>query len=158
METGYNLLFAFLIVFGAVIFISFMFWILCLNCVKFGTIGIAYNYYTGKVSTQKRLGWHFTSPSVKVSYISLLPMKLIIPSMAKVISYKMVKFNPDGIDEFIKLQGVDFTAYDIENILLGYAFSSRRYTFLDIIEEVVVITEEEAITKENVKLKLKAAV
>jgi len=116
--------------------ILFFYWILCLNHTSVNQIGVAYNSLNGEITVQKTPGWYVTSPFVKVAYISTLPIKVTIPSQAKVIVQKMVKFNPNGVNEFIQLQGFSYGINSsLENIMLGYAFSGNKYTFLDIIQD-----------------------
>lgn len=113
-----------------------LFYIAFLNHVAINEIGVAYNSIGGKVWVQDRPGWYFTAPTVEVAVIPTVPLKITIPSEAKVINTKIVRFNPRGVDEFIRLQGFSyFSNQGIENILMGYAFSGQKYPFMDILQE-----------------------
>jgi hypothetical protein len=122
---------------GVILFLVFLGYLFFLNHVGINEIGVAYNSIGGKVWIQDRPGWYVTSPTVEVATISTLPIKVEIPSQAAVINAKMVKFNPAGIDEFIRLQGFSYYSNQgIQSILLGWAYSGKQMPFLDIIQDV----------------------
>lgn len=121
---------------GVCVALGLAFYCLFLNHVDINEIGVAYNSIGGKVWIQDRPGWYLTSPFVEVATITTLPMKVTIPSEAKVINTKIVRFNPTGIDEFIRMQGFSyFSNQSMENILMGYAFSGEKYSFLEVMQE-----------------------
>lgn len=121
---------------SAVLIGGLAFWGACLNHVAINEIGIAYNSIGGNVYVQGHPGWYLTSPTVEVANIPTIPMKVTIPSEAKVINTKIVRFNPNGVDEFVRLQGFSyFSDQGIENVLMGYAFSGKSYPFLDVLQE-----------------------
>ena len=123
------------------ILIGLIFWIFCLNHVEVNEFGVAYNSYSGNVYVQKRPGWYQSNVFTKVAYISTVPIKVTIPSDAKVIVSKMVKFNINGVNEFIQLQGFSYSMnMNMENILLGYAFSGNKYSFFDVLQETTTET------------------
>lgn len=126
---------AFLGAFASVI-ISLLFWFLCLNHVSVNRVGIAYNSIDGTIVVQMQPGWYVTSPFVRVANISTLPMRVQVPSDARIINQKIVRFRAVGAAEFVKLQGFEWLEErELENILLGYAFSGHNYAFLEILEE-----------------------
>ena len=130
-----------LIVSGSVIFLMFMFYLLFLNHTSINEIGIAYNSSNGEITIQKEPGWYITGPLVRVAYVSTLPTRVEIPSQANVVVAKMVVFKPEGVKEFIRIQGFSYTINtSYKNIMLGYAFSGNDYPFMEIIQET---------TKEN---------
>lgn len=113
-----------------------LFWIMFINHVDINEIGVAYNMRDGKVWIQRHPGFYVTSPLVRVAYLSTLPMKVAIPSDARVINTKIVRFNPKGVDEYIRMQGFKYGMdSEQENILMGYAFSNQRPPFLVIMQE-----------------------
>lgn len=121
---------------GVLILACFIFYCACLNHVGINEVGVAYNSIGGNVWVQAHPGWYLTSPTVEVANITTLPMKVAIPSEAKVINTKIVRFNPHGVDEFIRLQGFSyFSDQGMENILMGYAFSGKSYPFMDVLQE-----------------------
>lgn len=114
----------------------FSFWLLCLNHVGVNQIGITYNSLNGRVAIQENPGWYITSPFVREVNITTLPIRVTIPSSAKVIVTKMVRFRKEGAIDFVNLQGFEYGLNtSIENILLGYAFSGETYSFMEIIQE-----------------------
>ena len=119
-----------------VIVMPFLFWLLCLNHTGVNQVGIAYNSLNGKINVQEHPGWYLTSPFVKVVKLSTLPLRLEIPSAAKIINMRIVRFKPEGAEEFVKLQGFSwYLGSELENIMLGYAFSGKSYPFLEIMQQ-----------------------
>lgn len=113
-----------------------MFWCGFLNHVSVNEIGVAYNSIDGSIIIQDKPGWYFTPPTVQVGYQSTLPMRVTIQSDANLINTRLVRFVPEGIDEFIKLQGFSMLMKNKQaNVMLGYAFSGRKYSFMEILED-----------------------
>lgn len=133
-----------LVVFG--IIAGAICYITCLNHVAINEVGVAYNSMDGSITIQSNSGWYVTSPMVKVVTFSTLPIVVHIPSEAKVINTKIVRLNLQGLPQFIRLQGFSYTmGQNMENILMGYAFSGKQYPFLDILQEAgseVVVTNK----------------
>lgn len=125
-----------LITLGSLLALVLGSWLLCLNHVDINEIGVAYSSVSGKVWIQRTPGWYITSPLVRVAYLSTLPKKVAIPSDARVINTKIVRFDPRGVDEYIRMQGFEWGMDSSqENILMGYAFSNQRPPFLVIMQE-----------------------
>jgi len=111
-----------------------LFYLLCLNHVSINHVGIAYNSRDGTVEAQHP-GWHLTSPFVQVMSPSVLPFIVKIPSKARLVNQRLVKFNPDGAVDFVKEQGFEWlNDQEFESVMLGYAYSGKKFPFLDIIE------------------------
>lgn len=121
---------------SSIFLILFLTWLFCLNHVTFNQIGVAYNSLNGNITIQKQPGWYVTSPFVRVSHLSLFPIRVTIPSAAKLINSKLVRLNVDKIEEFVRFQGFSWElSSSQENIFLGYAFSAQKFSFLEILEE-----------------------
>lgn len=121
---------------GSLFLLAFFFYIFCLNHVGVNEIGVAYNSVDGDVSVQEDSGWYYTSPMVSVCSISVAPMRVQIPSTARVINSKIIRFKKEGAIEFIRLQGHHYMMdNELNNILLGYAYSGTTYPFLEVIQE-----------------------
>ncbi len=120
-----------------VLFLAFLlfFYFPFLNHTSVNQIGVCYDSGNGKIWTQDKPGWYVTNPLVRVSYITTLPVRVTVTSEARVIVSKMVRFKPEGLDEFNRLQGFSYFQ-NLENIFLGYAFSGNTYAFLEVIQEV----------------------
>jgi hypothetical protein len=115
---------------------SLLYFIFCLNHVGVTDIGVAYNSLDGTVTVQGHPGWYRTSPFVRVAHLSLLPMRVTIPSSATIINSKIVRFKPEGAQDFIKRQGFSWElSTQQENIMLGYAYSGQSFPFLEIVEQ-----------------------
>ncbi len=128
--------FTVLIVFAILMLVAFGFYFLCLNHVDVNELGIAYNSLNGQVTPQKDPGWYVTHPMIKVTYVNLLPQVVHIPSDAKVINTKIVRFKPEGLKQFIELHGFGYSlGQNMNSRLLGYAFSGQEWPFLEICQE-----------------------
>lgn len=120
-----------------------LFWLFCLNHVGVTDIGVSYNSLSGELKVQPHPGWYFTSPFVRVAHLDTLPVRVTIPSEARVINQRIVRFKAEGALEFIKLQGFSLNLSTAqENIMMGYAFSGKTYPFLEILEEPEWQTEK----------------
>lgn len=121
---------------GITLVLGFLFYTCCLNHVAVTNIGVSYNSLDGEIKLQPHPGWYVTSPFVRVAHLSTLPMQVVIPSKARIINRKLVRLRPEGAVDFVKLQGFDLQLLsEQENIMLGYAFSGQKYTFLEILED-----------------------
>lgn len=129
----------------------FMFYLLCLNHLPPQEIGITYNSLNGDITIQDRPGWHLTSPFVSVSTIETRPFQVCLNAGARVLNCKLIRFNPTGAKEFVRLQGFHYwnttiggcnrggsecSLNDFGRIMLGYAYSDQSYPFLEILEEI----------------------
>lgn len=113
----------------------FGFWLHCVNHVHMNEIGVTYDMISGDLARQDQPGFYVTSPFVEVSYLSMLPFKVTIPSNAKVINTKIVQFNLDGLDEYLRIQGWGYNLdQNMDNAFLGYAFSGQSFPFLTIVQ------------------------
>ncbi len=123
------------IVIGGLLVLAFFFvYLPFMNHTSVNQIGVCYDSGTGKIWNQDVPGWYWTNPLVRVAYIPTLPLRVTVTSEARVIVSKMVRFKPAGLDEFIRLQGFSYYT-NIENIFLGYAYSGKEYSFLEVIQE-----------------------
>ena len=115
----------------------FLFWLSALNHLSVNHIGVAYDAFNGDVTMQEEPGWYITHPFTLVTYVSTLPKRVEIQSNANVIVARMVRFDPAGLSTYIRLQGWGYNMdSDLENILLGYAFSGGKYPFMVVLQEV----------------------
>jgi hypothetical protein len=124
------------IAFVVVSLLALTFYLAAMNHVGINEVGVAYNSVGGRVWIQDHPGWYLTAPTVEVAVLTTLPLTVTIPSEAKVINTKIVRFKPEGVDEFIRLQGFSYYSdQSLQNILMGYAFSGKQYPFLEIMQE-----------------------
>ena len=134
-----------------VLTIGLLFFLLFLNHTSINEIGVQYNSGTGEIELQETPGWYVTSPLVRVAYISTLPIRITIPSNARVIVSKVVRFKPQGVEDYIRMQGFEYAMNSsLKNVLMGYAFSGSTYTFLDIMQET---TDEVIIDPRPIEIK-----
>lgn len=116
--------------------VLFFFWFFCLNHISVNTVGVVYNSLNGEINVQTNAGWYATSPFVKVVQLNILPLTVHIPSEARVINTKIVRLRPEGIRELVRIQGFGYNLnQNLENILMGYAFSGQTNSFLEIMQQ-----------------------
>jgi hypothetical protein len=121
---------------GVALLAGSVFYLACMNHTSINEIGVAYDANTGRVWIQTQPGFYRTSPLVRVTYISTLPIQVTVPSNAKVIVSKMVRFRPEGIDEFIRLQGYSYlSSSNLPNVMLGWAYTGGTYSFLEVLQD-----------------------
>jgi hypothetical protein len=118
------------------IFLVLSFFFLCCNHVSANNIGVQFDALSGEVKVQPHPGWYITHPFVRVTSLSTVPMVVHVPSNAKVINTKVVRLNPEGVLSFVKIQGFSYDlGRGLDNILMGYAFSGQKFSFLEIVQE-----------------------
>jgi hypothetical protein len=116
--------------------LGFGYYLFCLNYVGPDKIGVTYNMKTGVTEVQKDKGFIVTPFYIRATTFPLNPIEVSIMSKAKVINSKLVRFRPEGIEEFTKLHGFEYgLEHHFKDILLGYAYSGREWTFLEVIDE-----------------------
>jgi hypothetical protein len=114
----------------------YLYYQLCLNHIGIGECGVAVNTYNGEVMVQTNIGWHYTGPLTHVVKLSTLPLTVHVPSDAKVINTKIVRLKPEHAVDFVRIQGFSYTlGGQLENILMGYAFSGKSFNFLEVVQE-----------------------
>lgn len=113
-----------------------LFYIMCLNHVGIGEVGVVYDPIKSSLTLQTQPGWYRTSILSRVVCLNTLPTVVHLPSDAKVINTKIVRLIPEHADEFVKTQGFSYSLRSAEeNILMGYAFSGKTFPFLEIVQE-----------------------
>jgi hypothetical protein len=117
--------------------LAVLLYLFCLNHVSVNHVGVAFHTSNGNIEIQTNAGWYITSPLVKVVELDTMPMAVHIPSDAKVINTKIVRLKPEGIRDFIKLQGFSYNLSQYQyNILMGYAFSGQtNFSFMEIVQQ-----------------------
>lgn len=124
------------------VLVTVLFYVFCLNHVTIGEVGVTYDSMNGELGVQDA-GWHRTAPWVRATSIDIIPTQVHIPSAAKVINTKLVRINREHVLDFVRLQGFSWDLGDhsrLSSILMGYAFSGKTFSFLDIIQEPGVET------------------
>ena len=120
----------------ATIVLALGFYIMCLNHVEVNELGVVYDSLNGEITTQDHPGWYFTGPFKKIAHLDLLPQTVHIPTDAKVINTKIVRFKPEGIKQYIELHGFGYDlGQSLNSRLMGYAFSGKEWPFLEVCQE-----------------------
>lgn len=126
-----------------------LFYLVCLNYIEPAWVGISKNYVSGRMWLQGP-GWHLTGPWTLVARVDTRPMRVGIPTAGRGFSAKLVQFEPSAWREFIATEGFRYYWWanrvsinfgneeeyrGMRNILLGYAYSPKRYPFVKVLEE-----------------------
>lgn len=120
------------------------------NYVSQYEIGLARNLLTSTV-TKQNAGLHFTHPFIFVVHVDCRPTRVNVHSSSRTACSKLVQFVPEYWDAFVKTEGwrlywwsnrISFNgSYPEEyrgwrDVARGYAFSSKRYPFFRVIQEI----------------------
>ncbi len=121
----------------------------CVNFIDEKHIGIAKNFVNKDIYLLHK-GINFSAPWVLVSKIDTRPVRVTIESGSRSVSAKLVQFNPEHWEEFIKIEGWRYFWWSnrlsfnygykreyrgMVDILRGYAYSSKKYNFIYILSE-----------------------
>jgi len=113
-------------------------------------LGIVRNIFTGDMWAQEDGGWHLTPFWVRVSTIDTRPMRVAVTSTGHGYNAKLVQFNKSAWREFVAVEGFRYywwanrlsfnSGYDeeyrgLKDIMRGYAYSVKKYPFVDILTE-----------------------
>ena len=124
-----------IIISSVVAFLCLSFYILFLNHVDVNEIGVSYDSMSGRIQKQE-VGWHVTPPWVKATTIPTVPLRVEIVAGSRFILPKIVKFNPEHLEEFVKVYGFHYYGgQGVGHVFAQFAFSGHKYSFLDEITE-----------------------
>ncbi len=122
----------FLIGSGVALILSVLSWLLFLNHVDINEVGVAYDSSKGTITPQSP-GWHVTAPWVRATTISLIPLRveMLTGATNRFILPKLVQFQPEHLEEFIKTEGFHYYGTNSINVVLAqYAFSGKDWPFI----------------------------
>ena len=104
--------------------------------------GYTFDRFSGKIEKVDHAGW-VVKPVWRygVHRIDLRPCQVSISANARILNAKLVKFNPEGLDEFVQWHGRNAgeKPTDLHEILKSYAFnvnSGSDCPFLIIVDEM----------------------
>lgn len=132
------------------LFVTFFFYLGFLNYTEITEIGIARNLVSGKMWTQEGGGWHLTAPWVLVAKVDTRPLRVAITTAGHGFNAKLVQFQTDNWQEFVQTEGFRYwwwanrisfnLGYEEEyrgmkDLLRGYAYDVKHYSFVKILEE-----------------------
>lgn len=135
---------------GRVIGVLMIFYFSCVHYLEPHQGAIVWNWASGELYVDTKAAWHITGPWVVASRIDLRPQRVCITSTTRGVNCKLVRFEPNAYREFVATEGfryywlsncISFNwGYDEEyrgwrDVLRGYAFSTKKYPFLTIIQE-----------------------
>lgn len=135
---------------GPILLVPLLFYVFCTNYLDFHQVGIARNVVNGEMWLQDKGGWYVTPPWVFVSRIDTRPIRVVVSSSGRGYSAKLVQFQSEFYRDFVAVEGFRYYwwanrlsfnwGYDEEHrgmrdILRGYAYCSKRYPFIKVLEE-----------------------
>jgi len=114
--------------------------------------GIGMNWLNGELRLLERNGWHITPPWVWVAKVQTTPMRVSVSTASRGYSAKLVQFNSEHYEEFIKTEGWYFywwynrlsfnIGYDrneeyrgFRDVMRAYAYSAKKYPFITLLKE-----------------------
>lgn len=105
-----------------------------------------FNRFNGEIETFTNSGWYVSTPvKYSVYTIDCRPMQLTISANQRVLNAKLVRFNPKGIETFIKWHGMGagsgVNAGNLGEILKCYAFDTVNGAdcpFLEVISDIKI--------------------
>ncbi len=133
-----------------VLAILFCFYLGLFNYTEPTEVGVARNRMSGQMWLQEGGGWHVTAPWVSVSTIDIRPLRVSVTTTGRGYSAKLVQFNAREWRKFVDTEGFRYYwwanrfSYNfgyheeyrgMRDILRGYAYSSKRYPFLVVLQE-----------------------
>lgn len=122
----------------------------CINYLEPTQVGVAWNWTSGELWLQDRGGFYVTPPWVMVSRIDTRPARVCVTSASRAFNCKLVQFNPSAYREFVAIEGFRYYWWanrvsfnfgyreeyrGVRDILRGYAYSVKRYSFVTILKE-----------------------
>lgn len=128
MKTKYIVL---LSTIAAISLILFIYFLASISHVEKHEFGFSYNKFTGEVESLQRAGWHFR-PAIKYSVhtIDERPYQIRVSANMsigeRILNAKLVRFNRNGIDQFISWHGRDAgdNINNLKEVFLCYAFAT----------------------------------
>jgi hypothetical protein len=113
-------------------------------------IALSWNIFNGEKRCETRGGYHFNPPWVWVARIDTRPVRVCVTSRSRAFNCKLVEFEPAGWKEFLANEGWRWYWWDnrlsfnyghsetyrgVRDLMRGYAYSSKRYPFVKVLEE-----------------------
>ena len=118
-----------------------IFWVTSVDKHEFA---FSFNRFTGGIETCTNSGWYVRAPiKYSVYTIDCRPVQITISANQRVLNAKLVRFDPEGIETFIKWHGMNaasgMNSGNLPEILKCYAFDSvngEDCPFLEVIQEI----------------------
>lgn len=135
---------------GRALGVMAIFYLACVHYLEPHQGAIVWNWASGELRVDTKAAWHLTWPWVVATRIDLRPQRVCITSTTRAVNCKLVRFEPSAYREFVVTEGFRYywlsnrisfnRGYDEEyrgwrDVLRGYAFSTKKYSFLAIVQE-----------------------
>lgn len=114
-----------------------------------GRVGVARNIVSGEIRLQHP-GWHITPPWMFSTRVDTRPIRVSVDSSGRGYGAKLIQFDLEHWKEFVDTEGWRFYWWSnrfsfnwgykeehrgIRDILRGYAYGSKSYPFIKVLEE-----------------------
>lgn len=130
-----------------------IFWLGWVTYVDKHELGFIFDRFEGTIEKCERTGYIVARPiKYEVHKLDLRPQQIKITAFfgnnnnesgvpARILNAKLVKFNPDGLDTFVKWHGVDAgdKIDNLRGIMLCYAFDKqggKDCPFIEVVDEI----------------------
>ncbi len=116
-------------------------------------IGIVRNQISGEMWTQEEGGIHVTPPWIWVACVDVRPVRVAVVSSGHGYTAKLVQFEKKEWKEFVSAEGWRYYWWGnrlsfnfgyqeeyrgVRDIMRGYAYSTKRYSFITVVQEYQV--------------------
>jgi len=130
--------------------IGCFFYISCVHYTEAYQAGITWNRITGELRLDTHAGIHITPPWVIASKVDTRPIRVCVTSAGQGFNCKLVQFEVGAWREFVAVQGFHYwwlanrisinMGYSDEyrgmkDLLRGYAYSTKQYSFIRTLRE-----------------------
>lgn len=132
-----------------IVFISiatiFLLYLTSFNYIPMNELTLNHNIFSGEVECDTVSGIKLSAPWIQVAVIDRRPIRVCIDCSCRNLTCKLVEFDPKGYKDFIQKEGWSYYWFrnrlsfnsgnnqeyrGINNIIRGYAFDDKKYTFL----------------------------
>ncbi len=128
----------------------FLLWLMFFHYTEAYQLGVRWNVTTGEISTDETAGYHLTPPWVFVAQIDKRPMRVCITSAGRSFSCQLIQFVPENYKTFVETEGFRYWWWanrisfnlgyseeyrGIKDLLRGYAYGAKKYSFVVTIKE-----------------------
>lgn len=131
---------------GIALFGAIFFWTFCVSFVDNYEFGFTYDRFNGKVEALPRTGYIVRNPiKYAIHSVDTRPYQISITAhfgiSSRILNAKLVKFNPEGLKEFVAWHGRDAgdNLGNLQEIMKCYAFDKeggKDCPFITILNEI----------------------
>ncbi len=118
----------------AVVALTFLFYVFCLNHIEVNEIGVVRHSLTGKLDYQTNVGWYVTSPFTSVMNLYTGPKWIQLqPPGPWGSGGALMRLKIDQIPQYIQTFGFKPIAHNQYYVMAGYLVSNKTNQFFEIL-------------------------